>query len=75
MASADTLSFMPNGKTNNPNWIWTGNMLLALDKKEALAVTVKAVNGKEYVFLESGGFSPNNPKGWQPPLLVMDKAK
>jgi len=75
MASADTLSFMPNGKTSNPNWIWTGNMLLALDKKEALVVTVKAINGKEYLFLESGGFSLNNPKGWQTPLLVLMKAK
>jgi len=72
-ATDDKISFLSNGKTNKSNMIWTSNMLLALDKREALAMDVKAINGKEYLFLEGGGFSPKHPKGWQPPIRVMEK--
>jgi hypothetical protein len=71
--SADMISFLSDGKTSNANWIWTSNMLMALDKKEALLMSVKAINGREYLFLESGGFDPKHPKGWQTPITVLQK--
>ncbi len=72
-ASADKISFLSDGKTSNANWIWTSNMLMALDRKEALLMSIKAINGREYLFLESGGFSPKHPKGWQTPITVLEK--
>ncbi len=46
---------------------------MMLDKKEALQMTIKAINGKEYLFLECGDFNPTHPKGWQTPLMVVEK--
>ena len=70
-----TISLRADGKTGDNHWIWSGNILLALERKEALTMTLKTVEGKKYLFVESGGFSEENAKGWQSPLYVMAKTK
>lgn len=69
----ETISFNSQGKTSVQDYVWTGNILIALEKTEALAMTPKTINGKLYLFVESGGFGVKNPKGWQSPLFVMEK--
>ncbi len=68
-----SLSIKPQGKTHDSNLIWSGKMLMLLQKKEALAMQVVTVAGKPTLFVEAGGFSDKNPKGWQSPLLVFEK--
>jgi len=70
-----SLALMSDGKTNDSNMIWSGNMLMVLQKKEALAIQLKTVGGKSHLFVEAGGFSDKNPKGWMTPLYVFEKIK
>jgi hypothetical protein len=70
-----TITFQPGGTTDHSKWIWSGNILMLLDRKEALALTLKRVEGQEYLLVESGGFSAKNPKGWQSPLYVMERVQ
>jgi hypothetical protein len=46
---------------------------LDLTRNEALKVAVKKFADADYLFIESGGFSTRNPKGWKPTLYVMEK--
>ncbi|MGB2820063.1 MAG: hypothetical protein WBF17_03720, partial [Phycisphaerae bacterium] len=57
----------------NMLWIWSGDTLMDLERNQALKMTVKTVGGSDYLFIEAGGFSARNPKGWQPPLYVMKR--
>jgi len=34
---------------------------------------LKTIRGKEYLFVDGGGFSPTHPKGWQMPISVLEK--
>ncbi|MBT8037795.1 MAG: PDZ domain-containing protein [Verrucomicrobiae bacterium] len=72
-STSQTLTILPQGKTSRPKWIWSKNTLMALDKKEALDMRVKKIEGKDYLLLQGGGFSKDKPKGWQPSYLVMEK--
>lgn len=42
-----------------------------LEQSQALKITRKTIDGTGYLFIESGGFGPKNPAGWQSPLFVM----
>ena len=71
--SDNQLSILSNGKTSHAKWIWTSNTLMMLDKQEALEMKAKKIDGKVYLFLQNGGFSTDNPKGWQSPYLVLER--
>jgi hypothetical protein len=64
------ISFKPDGTTDEPLRLWTGNTLLDLERQQALKM---AVNG-DFLFIEAGGFSDKNPVGWKSPLIVLQRA-
>ena len=70
-----TLSFNADGKTGDALWIWSGDMLMSLERKEALGLTLAKVGLKEYLFVEAGCFDAQNPKGWQSPLCVLERTR
>ena len=57
------ISFQDQGTTDSPNLIWSGDTLMDLDRNEALKIAPESINGTDYLFIESGGFSLNNPAG------------
>ncbi len=64
------LTFKDGGMTDNPRWLWSGDTFLHMEwVAQALKMTVK----DDYLFIEAGGFSQNNPVGWKSPLIVMKR--
>ncbi len=59
--------------TSDPLIVWTGSALLDVQRKEALAVQHAQVHGKDYLFIQAGGFSPDHPEDWTSPWLVFAK--
>jgi hypothetical protein len=43
------------------------------NRNQALKMTVKTVDGDDYLFVEAGGFNSTNPVDWRPPLYVMKR--
>jgi hypothetical protein len=67
------ITFHDQGATGSPDWIWSGDILMNLERSEALRITPQTLDGTEYLFIESGGFGPKNPAGWQSPLMVLKR--
>ena len=67
------LTFLANGETSQPLWHWSGNILMDLEKLQALQMTHKMIDGADYLFVEAGGFSEKQPVGWKAPLVVMKR--
>ena len=68
------MTFKDNSQTDKALWIWSGNTLMDLDRYQALKMTVRKIDGSDYLFIEAGGFSNRNPAGWQSPWYVMQRA-
>ncbi len=62
-----------NLRTSEPLLVWTGSKLLDVGRREALAVEHVQVEGKDYLFIETGGFRPDRAVGWTTPWLVFEK--
>jgi len=67
------MTFMDDGRTHKPTWIWSGDTLMDLNRYQALKMKIKTIDGGDYLFIEAGGFGTRKPKGWQPPLYVMKR--
>jgi len=67
------ISFGPNGRTDQWNWVWTENILMALEQGEALQIQTSRVGGKDYLFIEKGGFNNRHPREWTSPLYVLER--
>ncbi len=65
------LSFKAGGRTDNPVWAWSGDTLMDLAKFQALKMTPRHIEGKDYLFVEAGGFGTSKKPGWQSQLLVL----
>jgi hypothetical protein len=65
--------FQNNGHTDAPDFIWSGDMLMDLTRSQALRITPKTIDGTDYLFIESGGFSDRQKSGWQSPWSVLRK--
>ena len=68
------ITFNNGGKTADPTWAWSSDILMDLNKYQALQMQVKLVNGTEYLFVEAGGFSTRNKPAWKPKWLVLKRA-
>lgn len=66
-----TLTLKNGGRTDKMLRIWSGDTLMDLERNVALKMTLKTVDGIEYLFVEAGGFSHRTKPGWKPPLCVM----
>ena len=65
------MTFKDKGMTSEGQWIWSGDALMDLSRYQALKMTVKALGGSDYLFVEVGGFSKRNKPGWRTQLYVM----
>ena len=68
------ITFKDNGATDSPLRIWSGDVLMNLERNEALKMILRQVAGAECLFVEAGGFSEKNPFGWKPAWLVLKRA-
>jgi hypothetical protein len=67
------ITFNNGGKTSDPTWLWSGDTLMDLSKYQALKMTMKTIDDKDYLFVEAGGFGTRNKPGWKPQLMVLLK--
>jgi len=67
------ITFQDKGATHSPNWIWSGDTLMDLDRSQALKITPQTIGGTDFLFIEAGGFGPKNPAGWQSQLMVLKR--
>ena len=67
----ERLEFSAQGGTDDVTRIWSGDRLLDLKKYEALQMKVLSVQGEEYLFVETGGFSPRHPVEWKSSWAVL----
>jgi hypothetical protein len=72
-ASFTQLTFQSDGMTSEATMVWSGAHLMDLTRYEALRIEPRTIEGKDYLFLESGGFSTRNQPGWKSPWLVLEK--
>jgi hypothetical protein len=69
------LNLKENGSTDNPMRFWTGDLLVDHVVGDALKMTIERVEGREYLFVEEGGFGPGKKEGWKPRLYVMVRTR
>ena len=62
-----------NGRTDNPIMLWSGDILLDLDKYQALQMRTRTIDGTEYLFVESGGFSNRHNANWRNGWAVLQR--
>ncbi|MBI1337750.1 MAG: hypothetical protein GC164_12420 [Phycisphaera sp.] len=70
-AAIRQLEFKPEGRTDDPLLIWTGQTLLNLKANQALAMRIQNIAGVDYLLVEQGGFNAKNGPDWKSPLIVM----
>ena len=61
----------PNGSTDQDFWVWSGDMLLAVERGEALAMQRHRIGQRDFLFIEKGGFSDEHPRDWTSPWYVL----
>jgi hypothetical protein len=61
------------GGTNSPRFIWSGEILMDLERLQALKMITRTLDGSDYLFVELGGFSHKNPVDWKSQWMVMEK--
>lgn len=67
------LDLKPDGATDDPLWIWSGNVLMNLRRNEALEMRLETLDGTEYLFIEVGGFESRRGMEWKAPWMVMKR--
>lgn len=72
-APLQELNLKPDGATDNPLWIWTGDTLMNLKQNEALKMMIKPIAGTDYLFVETGGFAVKNKPDWKTQWFVMKR--
>ncbi len=66
-----SLTLKDGGRTDNPVWAWSGNVLMDLTRFQALKMKSQNIDGKDYLFVEAGGFGTRKKPGWKSQLLVL----
>jgi hypothetical protein len=72
-APFSAITLKDGGKTSEPIWGWSGDILMDLGKYQALKMHVKKVDRAEYLFVESGDFSTRHKPGWKPRWYVLKR--
>lgn len=67
------ITFKPDGRTSEPLWAWSGDVLMDLDRYQALKMHVNQIDDEEYLFIEVGGFSTRQKPGWKSAWFVLKK--
>ena len=66
-----TITFRDMGVTSDATFIWSGDMLMDLNRYQALRMMPMTLDGNDYLFVESGGFNERNKPGWKSKLYVL----
>ncbi|MGI9239505.1 MAG: HEAT repeat domain-containing protein, partial [Verrucomicrobiales bacterium] len=61
------------GRTSSPLFAWSGDILMDLDRYQALRMQVRNVGGEEYLFVESGDFNTRHKPGWRSQWFVLKR--
>tara|TARA_B100000029_G_scaffold80670_1_gene71922 strand:+ start:1052 stop:4588 length:3537 start_codon:yes stop_codon:yes gene_type:complete len=69
----DAITFKEDGSTDDTTWIWSADILMDLNRYQALKITPKTLAGSLYLFVEAGGYSTRHKPGWKPKLLVLSQ--
>jgi hypothetical protein len=72
-APVQELTFRPDGKTNDPLWIWSGNTLMNLRKNEALDMLLEKRGDTEFLLIQAGGFETKKGMDWTSPWFIMKR--
>jgi hypothetical protein len=70
---ASEITFKANGQTTDRLLKYSGNMLLDLAGTQALVMTLREIDGAEYLFVELGGFKEGQMADWASPIIVMKR--
>lgn len=62
---------LDNSGTDLTSFLWSGDILMDLDRSQALKITPKSIDGSNFLFIEAGGFDPKNPIGWKSQQMVL----
>jgi hypothetical protein len=67
------ISLKSDGKTDQETFMWSGDMLMDLQKLQALKMSIEKVGGQDYLFVENGGFDKKNSTDWKTSYTVMKR--
>jgi hypothetical protein len=70
----EKINILADGKTGNDQMIWSGDTVMDFVKGQALKMQTAKIAGKDFLFVESGGFSSKNPDDWTTKWTVMSRA-
>ena len=70
-APFSSIAFLSEGQTDQDFWAWSGNMLMALERREALVMQRHRMGQRDLLFIEKGGFSEDHPREWTSPWYVL----
>ncbi|HSP41420.1 MAG TPA: hypothetical protein VLO11_00990, partial [Luteolibacter sp.] len=65
------IEFKDQGATGSDAFIWSGDVLMDLERSQALKLMPKTVSGNQYLFIEAGGFAAKNGPDWKSTWLVL----
>jgi len=68
-----TISLQDGGGTNDPLWVWSGDVLMDLNRYQALKMEVRKIGNAEYLFVESGDFNTRHQPEWKSPWFVLTR--
>jgi len=72
-AFAQKIEFLADARTSSPLLMWSGDVLMDLDRYQALKMVPKTIDGKQYLLIENGGFSNRNKTGWKSDWVVFGR--
>ncbi len=67
------ITFHDNGSTDSPDFLWSGDRLINLNRREALRIEAISKDGKDYLCIEAGGFGEKNPPEWMSPWAIFTR--
>jgi len=67
------LELREDGSTQTHGYIWSDNILMDLDRNQALEMQMKTIDGRETLFIEIGGFSLDLPPNWKSQWMVLQR--
>ena len=70
-APYQSITFKPQGRTDDIKVMYSGDLLLDLISKQGLKMMPKEIEGTAYLFIEAGGFKAENTGDWQTAYYVL----
>jgi len=72
-APLQEITFNSDGTTGETLWHWSGDILMDLNRNQALKMRAENVDGTEFLFIEAGGFESKKGNTWKSPWFVLKR--